>query len=102
MRVQNPENGQTPATPGRALIRKASLKLLLARLDQMRRTHWENLLRMQQEQLNLLASLIEAKTMSTRGAGPDLSALAHHRNARERTDQPMTGSPPMSSQPKRG
>ena len=102
MRDQIPESAQVSTTPRRALTRKASLKLLLERIDQMRRTHWENLLRLQQEQLDLLTALIEAKTLLPRGAGPDLSALAQHRNARERTDLPVRASSPMSSIPRRG
>jgi hypothetical protein len=85
MRDQTPETGRIATLPGRALSRKASLKRLLERIDQMRRDDWENLLRLQQEQLDLLTSLIEAKIQPPGGAGPDLSAQAQHRNARERT-----------------
>ena len=87
MIAQNPENGCTPCS---TLNRKASRKLLLEQLDQMERTRWETLLRLQQEKLDQLASLIETKTLSTRGSGPDLSVLAHHRNA-QGADRPAVG-----------
>jgi hypothetical protein len=94
--------GRTATTPGRAVSRKASLKLLLERIDQMRRSHWENLLRLQQEQLDLLTSLIAAKTLSPNSAGLDPPALAQHRNARERTDLPRHANAPMPSTIRRG
>jgi phage FluMu gp28-like protein len=96
MKDQNPENGRIPAATGRAVARKAELKVFLNNLDLARQTQWQNLLKLQAEQLRMLASWIETKLPMPMGVGPDLSGLGHHRNARERIDQPLGANAPVS------
>jgi len=100
MKVQNPENGRIPAATGRAVARKAELKVFLHNLDLARQNQWQKLLKLQAEQLRMLASWIETKLPMPMGAGPDLSAPGHHRNARERIDQPLGGNAPVPRNPR--
>lgn len=102
MKAPNPENGRTPAAPISTPSHKAKLKEFLAELDLVRLDHWRELLALQAGQFCRLASLIESKPLSSRGAGPDLSALARHRNMRERIAQPLGEPVPASINSSRG
>ena len=100
MNALNPDTGRTPVAP--VLSHQARLKAFLERLDRARRSQWRDLLALQAEQFARLAALIESKPLSSRGAGPDLSALAHHRHMREPIDQPLVVPAPVPHTPRRG
>jgi len=72
---------------------KAELGIFLERLDLDRRSQWRKLLDLQAEQLRLLASLIATRGPGPREKGPVMTALAQHRNARERSDAPQPAYP---------